>query len=149
MSARIAMAAARGIVLSCDRSKLVEFGGHIELNRHWAHSLLKIMKFVQRKTTMAKSKNSVANFAELKKSFTRRADPELGSNWYQDGPELILDHGTTGSQASRNDGGQRQATNYCRVLWVAGGRLSTDPVDIQGKKPALPSTICFSTKLAH
>ena len=29
-----ASAAARGILISCDHSKLVEFGGHIELNRH-------------------------------------------------------------------------------------------------------------------
>ena len=32
VSARIAMVAARGIVLTCDRSMLVEFGGHVELN---------------------------------------------------------------------------------------------------------------------
>ena len=32
VSARIAMAAARGIVLTCDRSLLVEFGGHVELS---------------------------------------------------------------------------------------------------------------------
>ena len=49
VSARIAMAAARGILLSCDsdRAKLVEFGGHIHLNRHWAYSLFKRMKFVK------------------------------------------------------------------------------------------------------
>ena len=29
VSARIAMAAARGILLSCDQTKLVEFGGHV------------------------------------------------------------------------------------------------------------------------
>ena len=34
VSARIAMAAARGVLLSFERSKLVEFGGHIEVNRH-------------------------------------------------------------------------------------------------------------------
>ena len=36
VSARIVTAAARGILMKCDRSKLVEFGGHVELNRHWA-----------------------------------------------------------------------------------------------------------------
>ena len=36
VSARIMMAAARGILLKCE---LVEFGGHIELTRQWAHSL--------------------------------------------------------------------------------------------------------------
>ena len=41
ISARIMMAAARGIILKCDRNKLVEVGGHIEINRQWTHSLLK------------------------------------------------------------------------------------------------------------
>ena len=44
---RIAIAASRGIMLSCDRSRLVQFGGHVQLSRHWAHSLLKRMNFVQ------------------------------------------------------------------------------------------------------
>ena len=66
MSARIAKAAARGILLMCDRTKLAEFGGHVELNRQWAHLLLKRMKFMQRKATTAKSKASEANFAEQK-----------------------------------------------------------------------------------
>ena len=35
------MAAAQGILLSCAKEKLVEFGEHIDLNRHWAFSLLK------------------------------------------------------------------------------------------------------------
>ena len=60
VSARIAMAAARGIVLTCDRSLLVEFGGHVELSKHWAYSLLQRMKFVQRKVTTAKSKHTIA-----------------------------------------------------------------------------------------
>ena len=34
VSAQIAIASARGILLHCDRSSLVEFGGHIQLNRH-------------------------------------------------------------------------------------------------------------------
>lgn len=32
MSARVAMAAARGILLTCNRSMLAEYGGHVELN---------------------------------------------------------------------------------------------------------------------
>lgn len=47
MTARIAMAMARGILLSCDKTKLEEFGGHVHLNRHWAYSLLTRMKFVK------------------------------------------------------------------------------------------------------
>ena len=49
ISARIVMAATRGIILKCDRNKLVEFGGHIEINRQWAHSLLKRMNFCAEK----------------------------------------------------------------------------------------------------
>ena len=48
ISARIAMAAARGILRKCNQSMLVENGGPIQLNGHWAHSLLKRMNFVQR-----------------------------------------------------------------------------------------------------
>ena len=54
VSSRIAMAAARGILMSTDKQRLVEFGRYV--NRHWAYSLLKWMKFVQRKATTAKSK---------------------------------------------------------------------------------------------
>ncbi len=57
VSARIAMAAAKGIVQKCNRSLLAEFGGPIQLNRHWAHLLLKRIKFVQQKATTSKAKH--------------------------------------------------------------------------------------------
>ena len=41
VSAKIAMAAARGILMSCNRSRLVEFGGDVQLNRQCAYSLLR------------------------------------------------------------------------------------------------------------
>ena len=34
------MAASGSILLSCNRSRFVEFGGDVELNRQWAYSLL-------------------------------------------------------------------------------------------------------------
>ena len=42
MTTRIAMAAARGIMLSSDTgiSRLAEYGGHIKLGRQCAYSLL-------------------------------------------------------------------------------------------------------------
>lgn len=66
VSARIAVAATRGILLSSDRSSLAEFGGPVELTRSWAYSLL---EFVKRKATTAKSKIIASNFNELKQSF--------------------------------------------------------------------------------
>ena len=98
VSARIVMAAARGILLKCNRSMLVEFGGDIHLNRHLAHSLLKRMKFVQRKATTAKSKESKADFGKGKSSFLadlvatvtmEEIPPELIMNWDQTGIKIV------------------------------------------------------------
>ena len=57
ISARIAMAAAKGIFLTYNTSMLAEFQGHVKLDRHWAYSLLHRVKFVQMKATTAKSKH--------------------------------------------------------------------------------------------
>ena len=98
VSARIAMAAARGILLSYDRIQLAEFGGHAELNRHWAYSLLSRMKFVKRKVTTAKSKHLIAGFAQLKEAFLddvvatvqmEEIPPELILNWDQTGIKIV------------------------------------------------------------
>ena len=71
VTARISMAAARGIMLSSDigRSKLAEYGGHIKLGRQWAYSLLECMNFVRRKATTAKSKYTIDDYKQVKKSF--------------------------------------------------------------------------------
>jgi hypothetical protein len=46
--------AAKGIVLSHDRSLLFENGGHFELTKSWAKSLLKRMNMGKRKGTTSK-----------------------------------------------------------------------------------------------
>ena len=56
VTSHIVCAAARGIIVTVDKTRLQEFGGHINLNRHWAHSFLNRMDFVQRRATTAKSK---------------------------------------------------------------------------------------------
>ena len=53
--------------MSTDKHKLVEFGGYVNLNRHWAYSLLKRMNFVLIKATTAKSKYKVDNFKRNEK----------------------------------------------------------------------------------
>ena len=55
VKAWIAIAVAQGILLPRDHSKVAEFGGHVMLNRFWAHSLLKRMNFVKRKVTTTKA----------------------------------------------------------------------------------------------
>ena len=125
VSARIVMAAARGVLLSCERSKLVEFGGHIEVNRHWAYSLLHRMKFVKRKVTTAKTKHSVENFKQLKKSFLRdvvttvemeEIPPELVLNWDQTGIKIVPSNTWTMDQ---------QGSKRVEVVGVNDKRLIT------------------------
>lgn len=98
VSTRIVTAAARGLLLSYDRAKLEEFGGSLRLNRHWAYSLLRRMKFVMRKATTSKSKYSDVNLSALKKSFLEdvvttvqmeEIPPELIMNWDQTGIKLV------------------------------------------------------------
>ena len=75
-----------------------EYGGHVDLNRYWALSLLSRMNFVQRKATTAKSKYSVENFAEKKREFLddlvatvqmENIPPELVLNWDQTTIKLV------------------------------------------------------------
>ena len=98
------MAAARAILLSCDRSKLVEYGGHIELNKHWAYSLLQCMNFVQRKASASKNKHTEVDFVVLKEAFLddvksvvlmEDIPPELVLNCDQTGIKLVPSSGWT------------------------------------------------------
>ena len=67
VSTQIVIGAARGIMSTLNKTKLKEYGGHVDLNRYWVLSLLPRMNFVLRKATTAKSKYSVENFAEKKR----------------------------------------------------------------------------------
>ncbi len=58
------MAAAKGIIMATDSSLLVEFGGHIAINCHWAYHLLDRTKFSRRKVTTAKTKASPLELQE-------------------------------------------------------------------------------------
>ena len=102
VSAQIVMTAARGILLTCERLMLVEFGGYIELNRHWVYSLLHRINFVQRKVTTAIKKCDIADFKSIKgRSFEGcpshsgdgRIDLKLGPYWDQDRSKQHLDSG--------------------------------------------------------
>ena len=98
VSARIAMAAAKGILLTCDRDMFVEFGSHVQLNKAWTYSLLYRMKFVQRNVSTAASKHSGAHFEAKKQQFLRgvadtvemeEVPAELVINWDQTGITIV------------------------------------------------------------
>ena len=61
----IVIAAAEGIVKSCDSNLLKSNGGHIECKKHWALSFLQRIGYVKRRAN-TKSKVSVAAFEEYK-----------------------------------------------------------------------------------
>ena len=49
VSVSVVLAAAEGVITARNRSLLLKYGGHIELSRPWAVSLLRRMGFVQRR----------------------------------------------------------------------------------------------------
>ena len=98
VTASVVVAAARGILMSTDRSKLIEFGGHIDLSRRWAYHLLGRMEFVRRKATTSKSRPAPTEFAKVKEAFLddvvcnvtmEEIPPELTLNWDQTGIHLV------------------------------------------------------------
>ena len=98
VSASIVVVVATGILLSIDKTKLVQFGGHIKISKHWAYKLLARMNFVKRKATTSKSKHSPEDFVELKRAFLEEVvavvkmeeiPPELILNWDQTGVNLV------------------------------------------------------------
>jgi len=90
----IVCTAGKGIVLSHDRSLLLENGGGIELSKYWAKSILKRMNMVKRKGTTSKKTFVVENFEQDKQKFLNAIEkkvelknipPELIINWDQTG----------------------------------------------------------------
>ena len=107
VTAGIAIAAARGLVLAENRNKLFEYGGHIKLNRSWAYSLFGRMGLVQRKPTTSKSRVDWTDFATQKKAFLddlvmtvemEEIPPGLILNWDQTGIRLVPAASTTMEQ---------------------------------------------------
>ena len=98
IKSRMVMSVAQRLVLYYNPSLLRENGGHMELNRNWALSLLERMKYVKRKGSTARSKESVSDFMERKKSFLQDVIAtvemeeipfELILNWDQTGIKIV------------------------------------------------------------
>ena len=101
VTASVVVAAARGIVMSRDRTQLAEFGGHIQLSPQWAYVLLSRMNFVKQKATTAKSKHTPADFAAAEEAFLNDViavvtmddiPSELIPNWNSFGFSLDIDN---------------------------------------------------------
>ena len=90
----VIIAAAKGIVLSVDRTMRVENGGHIRLTKTWAQSLMHRMGLVKRKASTKKSSITSEKFEEVKTTFLRQVGhfakahsvpADLLINWDQTG----------------------------------------------------------------
>lgn len=93
----IVRAAAEGILLSQDRTRLQQFGGPATLSCTWAKSLLKRMNFVQRRGS-TKAKVTPEEFERAKTGFLKEIIEvvkmeeipiELIFNWDQTGLNLV------------------------------------------------------------
>ena len=135
-----------GILLKYNPSLLVQNGGPVELNKFWAHSLMKRMKFVQRKATTSKSKCSLVDFKEKKgefldavaKAVVMEDDPsrtcaELGPDWHEPSSKLGVDDGEARREAGGDGHHQRQMADHRCLLWHYAGRISPCTVNLPGK----------------
>lgn len=93
----IIMAAANGIISAKDVTLLTSHGGNIEINKEWARSLLRRMKYVKRKCSNA-GKVSLPNFEMIQEVFLADISAEvlmndipsdLIFNWDQTGLPLV------------------------------------------------------------
>ena len=94
VNSAIVRAAAKGIVLSHDRSLLFENGGHIELTKSWSKSLLKRMNMVKRKGTTSKKTFVVENFMQEKDKYLKSIESKV--EMYKIPPELVINWDQTG-----------------------------------------------------
>ena len=70
ISSSIVLAAAEGYIMQRNKTVLVQYGGHVELTRDWALSLLTQLGFVKRRaTTKANKQLSEEKFQEVKRSY--------------------------------------------------------------------------------
>ena len=90
----IVRAAAKGIVLSHDRSLLFENGGHIELTKSWAKSPLKRMNMVKRKGTTSKKTFVVENFMQEKDKYLKSIESKV--EMYKIPSELVINRDQIG-----------------------------------------------------
>lgn len=99
ISVPVVLAAAEGVIMAKNRSILLKNGGHIELNRPWAVSILRRMGFVQRRgSTQTKASLSDQQILRMKYTYlsqisgmvkAHKIPPELIVNWDQAGVKLV------------------------------------------------------------
>ena len=151
----VVMGAAEGIVCHRDVSKLSSHGGHIEITKSWAKSLLTRMGFVKRKCSTS-GKLSIAQFDESKEIFLADVAAEvlfnnipesLIINWDQTGLSIV----PTGDWTMEKEGAKivpiahsddkRQLTAVLAI--TAAGEYLPPQLLYQGKTPKCHPQVSF------
>lgn len=125
INSRIVMSAAKGLVLYYNPSLLKEKGGHIELSRNWALSLLERMYYVKRKGSTAKSKQTASDFMDLEARFLNEVAITVAMEEIP--MELVLSWDQTGMRIvpSSNWTMERQGSSRVELIGTADKRQIT------------------------
>lgn len=153
----VVMGAAEGIISHRDVSKLSSHGGHIEITKSWAKSLLNRMGFVKRRCSTS-GKISLAQFDESKDIFLADVAAEilfndipesLIINWDQTGLSIV----PTGDWTMEKEGAKivsiahsddkRQLTAVLAI--TASGEYLPPQLLYQGKTPKCHPQVLFPT----
>ena len=140
MTAGIAIAAARGLILAENKNKLFEYGGHIKFNRSWAYGLFGRMGLVQRKPTTSKSRINEIEFATQKKAFLEdlvttvqmeEIPVELILNWDQTEIKLVPASSSTMEQKGVKRVEVVGQNDKCLITAIFCGSLQGDFLPVQ------------------
>lgn len=142
---RIVMAGAEAIVTKFDRKKLARFGGHIEITKHLARSIMRRMGFVKRKGTKA-VKTLPSDFDDIKCEFVKKVNNVVNEysvpdsliiNWDQTGCQLV-----PGGEWTMEEKGSKQVT----VAGIDDKRQITLLLGITKSGTLLPPQLIYAGK---
>jgi hypothetical protein len=156
ITSNVVIAIGKGMVLKQDRDMLAENGGHINLTKHWAYSLLKRMRYVKRRGT-TKPRCIPEKFEEIKTQFLQdiyttflmeEIPNELIVNWDQTAISILPGSSWTMTQSGTKRVEIAGLGDKRQITAVLGGTLTGDFLPPQliytGKTPAChPKNVIF------
>ena len=114
----------------------------MELNKFWAHSLIKRINFVQRKDTTSKSKSSLVDFEEKEAAFLdavtetvfmEEIPAEFVLNWDQTGIKLVPSSVWTMERQGEKRMEMVGINDKRQILWHYAGRIPPSTVNLPGE----------------
>jgi len=135
----IILAAANGIIAAKEKRLLCEHGGHLELSKSWAKSLLQRMGYVKRKCFNA-GKITRAHFDELKEDFLTDIKAELLMNdipqglvfnWDQTAIQLVPTGEWTMNRAKEKEIAIKNSDDIRQITAVVAATITDELFPVQ------------------